>query len=118
MERGSGLDMTFQRGTSTGLAWSTRGLYPNIQMNRLGTNWLFDVQAGVYRTQGVHPNISVLLQQNTEGSFGVGFSSIWLSDAQWSSASIRWTQQLENVSGIFFVSGTCLAECIFQRFDI
>ena len=93
-----GLDVISKGGTSTGLAWSTRGLYPNIQMNRLGANWLFDVQAGFYRMQGNHPNVSVLLQQNAEGSLGVGFSSIWLSGAQWSSASVRWTQQLENAA--------------------
>ena len=93
-----GLDILSKGGTSTGLVWSNRGLYPNIQLNRLGVDWLFDVQAGVYRMQDIHPNIHVLLQQNKSRSFGFGFTSIWLSDALWSSATAGWTQNLDSVS--------------------
>ena len=84
-----GLDILSKGGTTTGLVWSNRGLYPNIQLNRSGVNWLFDIEVGVYRMQDVHPNIHVLLQQNKERSFGFGFTSIALSDALWSSQGSR-----------------------------
>ena len=93
-----GFDFLSKGGASTGLAWSNRGLYPNIQVNRMGSKWLLDVQAGIYRVQDIHPKVDILLQQNTDSSFGLGFTGVWLSDALWSSAAIRWTQHLDIVS--------------------
>ncbi len=93
-----GLDILSKGSSTTGLAWSSRALYPNIQVNRLGRNWLFDLQAGLYRMQDVQPNVNVLLQQNKDRSFGFGFTSIWLSDVMWASASTRLTQHLGSTS--------------------
>ena len=93
-----GLDVLSKGVSSTELAWSKRGLYPELQLHRMGTRWLIDAKTGVYWMQGLHPNIDIILQQNKTRSMGVGFNGAWLTNAFWSSASLRWTQHLDDVS--------------------
>lgn len=94
----AGIDVLSKGAKTTEIMWANRGVYPNIQIHRLGDRWRLDTHAGVYWTQSLYPTVGMVLEQNKDRALGVGVNGAWLDNSTWSAASIRWTQSLEYIS--------------------